>query len=207
MFRIALALLISQGAWASKVVVAGTAAVLGEDVVTITDTYFYRAVRDLVDDVGISIAPVGVDELKKAANRLVFEHMVMGEIKSLRTQMTLRANALSKWDEIKKKEKRYPSVLKEYSKTENEIVDVIWRRIEVEAFLQKKVETLTPIITDAEIERYFQLNQSKFPQETLENQRGNIRILLQKQRVEKSLEEWIRFLREKYAVVNMLGGQ
>ncbi|MBI3294296.1 MAG: hypothetical protein HYZ71_06145 [Deltaproteobacteria bacterium] len=192
--------------FSGRFVMAGTAAALGDTILTVQETYFFRAIRDLVDGNGVNVAPAGQEDLKKAVSRLLFEEMVMGEIRSLKAATVTRAQAQARWNGLKSNEKRWGLILKEFSRTEGEAVEAILRRMEVELYLSKKVETLTPIITDGEIERYYQQNQSRFQGETLESQRGNIRTLLQKLRVERSLEEWIRFLRDKYAVVNLLGG-
>ncbi len=188
-----------------RVVIAGTAAAVGNDLYTVQDAYFFQNIRNLVDGKGFSLQPVAIEDLKRGVNRLLFEQMVMGEMKSLKIDFSLRSKAVGQWNTLKKNTKDWRKLFVTYGKTEADVVDAVWRRLEVEEFLEKKIETFTPIITDTEVERYFEQN-NKIKTETLESQRAGIRTLLQKKQVEKSLAQWIRFLQEKYAVVNLLGG-
>lgn len=189
----------------AKPILAGTAALIGGEVIPVSEAYFRRAVRNSQEGVRLNFEPVEADVLKKTVSRVLFEMMVTSEIKGLKVPMSLKPKAIQKWGDIKKKEAHWKEMLSRYDKSENDVIAAIWQFLEVEAFVEKKVETFTPIITDAEVERYYQQNMAKNFPDSLENQRPGIRTLLQKSRVEKSLEEWIRFLREKYAVVNLLG--
>lgn len=195
----------SRTALAAPVVVAGAAGVVGNDVIVVSEAYFAQAVRTLEKNTAVSMEPIAKEALKTIVSRLLFESMVIGEMKALKIDRTLRPTAVASWQRVKQREKSWRQVLTRYAKTENDAIDSIWNFMEVEAFVEKKVETFVPIITDAEVERYYQQNITRLGADSLEKQRAGIRTMLQNVRIEKSFEEWIRFLREKYAVVNLLG--
>ncbi len=66
------------------------------------------------------------------------------------------------------------------------------------------METQIAIIRDTEVDRYFKQNQEKFKQERLETVKPAMAALLKKERTQKGLEEWVRYLKEKYGVMSHL---
>jgi hypothetical protein len=192
---------------ASKYIVAGTAAAIGKDLILVSDVYFFKALRDFVD--GVADADVLYDRntLRRATQRVLFEEMVQAEMKSLGIIPGQKQDIESRLQKRKSKDPAgYNSLLNRFGKSHALAVNSLWKSEEVERFLQKKVETFTPIITDTEVKRYFDQSQTRFGSDALESQKENIRTVLQRQRIEKSFEEWIRFLKEKYGAVNYLGG-
>ncbi|NBY19398.1 hypothetical protein EBQ74_03955 [bacterium] len=69
-----------------------------------------------------------------------------------------------------------------------------------------KIETVTPVITEDEAQKYFKRNEAQFRGRSYESLKPNIVVLLKKQAVQKSLEEWVRSLKEKYEVTMLLEG-
>ncbi|MBI4403305.1 MAG: hypothetical protein HY537_04050 [Deltaproteobacteria bacterium] len=186
----------------------GTAAVVGKTLITVEDARFYRALHRYKEGLADALNVELVDELKRTVQKMIFEELVFEEMKNLRIEGGGKAEvekALGAAKEKGRKEK-WREILARFGKTEAEGVNRLVKSWQVEKFIQKKVETLTPIITEAEIEKYYRQNQSRFKGEDYLSLKQGIVLLLKRQRVEKGLEEWIRFLKEKYAVRNLLEG-
>jgi len=74
-----------------------------------------------------------------------------------------------------------------------------------EKFLRKKVDTLTLLVTEADIDLYIR----NYP-ERVKKLSGDVRKLiaeaLKKERTDKGLQDWIDFLTEKYSATYLLAG-
>jgi hypothetical protein len=187
------------------VLVDGTAATVGKVLITVQDAYFFYALQSFRERGAPPSQFIEGDELKNAVQKMVLEEMVYAEMTSLQYEGGTRAEAENLLQQLKGKEQegRFKETLARYGKTEAAAVDRLWKSLKVERFIQKKVETLTPIITEGEVERYYKQNQAQFPGE-YEAQKPNIVLLLKKQRMQKGLEEWVRFLKQKYGVQSHL---
>ena len=97
-------------------------------------------------------------------------------------------------------------LLSPFGKSEGAVVDAAMKSMRVERFIQNKIETLTPLVTQAEVERYYGQNKARFGTEDYDKAKPEIVLLLKRERMQKGLEEWVRFLRDKYGVTNHLAG-
>lgn len=183
----------------------GAAASLGSKVITVRDAQFYRALQKYRDGGTNLFARESGEDLKKTVQKVALEEMVFLEMKSFRYGSSARAEAekLLRSRRQGDKANQWSRLLREYNKSENSVVEALSRSLEIEKFLQKKIETLTPVITDAEAERYYRQNSSRYPG-ALETNRAQVVRDLKFERMQKSLEDWVQSLREKYHFVNHL---
>ena len=188
----------------AKVLLNGSAATVGTKIITVDDAYFYRGLMNWLED-----RPVESVEdkttLKKTVQKMIFEEMVYAELKSIdfpKGDVTQIAQLVE--SHRKKSPKAFRDLLNRHGRTKSEAIERLYQSQQVERFLQKKVETLTPIITSKEIEQYFDDNKKRFKTDDLQSLKPSIEVLLKKERMRKGLEEWIRFLRDKYGVNNHL---
>jgi hypothetical protein len=188
------------------VLVDGTAAVVGKTLITVQDAYFYRALQRFRDGQPDMFARETGEPLRKTVQKMALEEMVFAEMKSFKLEGTPRAEAheIIKHRRGKGTDGPWTQLLHRFAKSENGAVEQLSRSLSVEHFLEKKVETLTPIITEAEAESYYRQNQARFPNEPFDRLKANITRFLRKQRMEKALEDWVRFLREKYGLTKFL---
>lgn len=187
----------------------GTAATVGKTLITIQDARFYRALNRFVSGEAKPLEPENGEALRKTVQKMAFEEMVFLEMKAMQFEGGSRAQVEEPLKRARAQDKSkgtFASILKVYGRTEAESFDRWSRSVQVERFLQKKVETLTPIVTLKEVETYFNQNRDRFKGSNFEALRPSIEVLLKKERMRKGLEEWIRFLRDKYGVVNHLTG-
>jgi hypothetical protein len=187
----------------------GTAATVGKALITIQDARFYRALNRIVAGEAKPLEFETGEALRKTVQKMAFEEMVFLEMKAIQFDIGSRAQAeepLRKAKNLEKKKGTFSQMLKVFGRTEAEAFDRWTKSVEVERFLQKKVETLTPIVTLKEVETYYNQNRDRFKGSNFEALRPSIEVLLKKERMRKGLEEWIRFLRDKYGVVNHLAG-
>ncbi len=201
----------SLTAWcASPIILNGTAATVGNRLVTIQDARFYRALQRFREGESDVFRAEEGEELRRTVQKLVLDEMVFAEMKSFQFEAGNRAEAEKNLRAERSKGKSREGVWKEFllrfGKTEAVAVDRLHKTLQVDKFLQKKVETLTPIVTEAEAERYFQQNQSRFYGNTFDHLKPSIILRLKKERMQKGLEEWVKFLEDKYGVNNLLEG-
>jgi len=202
----ALLVIFAGSAHAAPVLLNGTAATVGKVLITIHDAYFFGALEAFKRGDPNPLKREEGLELKKIVQKMVFEEMVYAEMKSLQFQEGSRADAIKsvKAGKTKGRAAAWREILSQYGKSESEAIDQMLKSIQVERFIQKKVETLTPIITEGEAERYYKQNASRFGGSAYENLKPSIVVLLKKQHMQKGLEEWVRFLKDKYGVTNLL---
>lgn len=194
----------------SSMILDGTAARVGDVVVTVQQAYAYRSIKGFLDGEADPLVVETGEALRRSVQKFVFEEMVLAEIKSLQFEAGGLAEAekalQNQFAKSKQRREIWKRILLRYKLTEAAAQKICARTLQVERFVQKKVETLTPVITQAEVERYYEQNKAKFSQSDIEALRPNILLLLKKEKTQKGLEEWVRGLKNKYRVVNLLAG-
>lgn len=194
-------------AFSGPVLYNGTAATVGKQIITIRDAQFFRALARFREGISPAIVEEKGDDLRLTVQKIVFEEMVYAELKSFEFDGGPRAAAEKLVAQLRaKRESDWKGILKKFGVSETAVIDRVYKSLQVEKFLQKKIDTLTPIVTDAEVEKYFKHNESKFKGHEFEQMKPNITLILKKQRMQKGLEEWVRFLKDKYGVTNLLEG-
>lgn len=193
-------------AWTKPVLLNGTAASVGKTLITVQDVYFYRSLQRFREGESPALLIETGEALKKTVQKVAFEEMVHQEMKSFEFEPVPKTEAEKLVSQKKSQGKTadWQAILNHFQVTEGGAMERLNKTLSVEKFLQKKVDTLTPIVTASEIEKYYQQNQNRFKGSSLEQLKPNIQVLLKKQRVQKGLEEWIRFLKEKYNLVTLL---
>lgn len=199
---------LSPRADAKPLLLNGTAAIVDKTLITLQDAYIFRALhRFKAGESPVLLLEEGED-LKKTVQKLVFEEMVYTEMKAVKLEGNIKSETQHWLGTEKSKNPSQARAWKEISQrfglSEGQAIDRMVRSAQVEQFLQKKVETMTPIITEEEVQRYFKQNEARFRGNSFESLRPSIVVLLKKQSLQKSLEEWVRSLKEKYAVVSLL---
>jgi len=185
----------------------GMAAKVGSYDITIQDAYWYRFLERFV---GGSDHPLEMEkgvELRRTVQRLVLEQMVLEEVKDLDMSLPKKAEIQSHLKKSRTKpgrESLFQKALKTLGRTEAEAVEQLTRKAHVDLFLKKKMETLMPIITQAEVMSYLEQNSDKLVKRDGAPIEANVRILLQEQRLERNMEEWVNYLKGKYKVTNYL---
>jgi hypothetical protein len=180
----------------------GTAAQVGKELITVQDIYFYRALIKYKDGETVPVKPEEGSALRKTIQKVVFEEMVYSEMKSFHLEEGSRVDAerVLQIQRAKGREGMFKEILRQFGRTETQAVDRLLKSLQVEKFVKRKVETLTPVITEGEAERYYRQNLTRFQGSSFESLKSNIILLLREQRMKTGLEEWIHFLEDKYGV-------
>jgi len=191
--------------------VNGVAATVGKSLITVQDAYFFRALLRFRAGESNLLQPEEGEDLKRTVRKMVFEEMVLAEMNSLhieeRASSAEIAEALSGGRARSvPRDRQWKGLLSHFGKSESAAYDVVGRSLAVDKFMVRKIETLTPIITQADVERYVKQNETRFRGSDTEKLKPGIVTLLKKERTQKGLEEWLRFLRDKYGVTNYLDG-
>ena len=71
-------------------------------------------------------------------------------------------------------------------------------------YFDLKVNSLLGIVTDEEVQNYFDRNRIKFGSTSVESQKDSIKVYLQKENQKQRIEDWISALKVKYQVRNDL---
>ncbi|MFM8315919.1 MAG: hypothetical protein ACKOA8_16700 [Deltaproteobacteria bacterium] len=182
--------------------VNGTAAIINKKVISIQDAFVYRALQRAKTGMQPVILEEEGDDLRKTVQKIVFEEMVIAEMKNLGKEFNVQSE-VAKWisgqrggalDLVKKK----------YGLSEQDISRKMANTLGADRFVQLKIETVTPVITEEESQKYFKRNEAQFRGKSFESIKPNIIVLLKKQAVQKNLEEWIKSLKDKYEVSMLL---
>ncbi len=197
---------------ATPTLVDGMAAKVAGQVLTVRDARFYLALSRFRDGKADPLAPETPAELKSAVQRLSLEEMVYSELRSLKFEGGSRADAEALLKARKKPpgNKVWDRILKQFGQTDAQAIDKVWKSSQVEKFIQRRVETMTPIVTPAEIDRFLRQRgrggDKKLDEAELERLRPGAAQELKKDLMRKELEEWIVLLKRKYSVTNYLEG-
>lgn len=184
--------------------VDGAAAVVNKKVVTLQDAFIFRALQRVKSGAQPVVVEEEGEDLKKTVQKLVFEEMVLAEMKLLSKENSIQADSPKWFKESKEQKKGLEVIKKKYGVSESELLQRINRTSSADRFVQLKIETVTPVITEDETQKYFKRNEAQFRGRSYENIKPNIVIMLKKQSVQKSLEEWVKSLKEKYEVAMLM---
>jgi hypothetical protein len=197
-------LLFTSTLYAQPKLLNGAAAVINKRVVTVQDAYIFRALQRVKAGLQPPILEEEGEELKRTVQKIVFEDMVLAEMKSIQKEIDVR-NEVTQWlKEMKEKHRGVEVVKKRYGLSDSDLSERISRTLSADKFVQLKIETVTPVITESEVQKYFKRNEAQFRGRSFENLKPNIIVLLKKQAVQKNLEEWIKSLKDKYEVTLLL---
>ena len=189
----------------SAAILNGTAATVGKTLLSVHDAYLYRSLLRFKEKESPALNIESGDALKKTVQKLIFEEMIFNEVKNFQFDGVPKVEATKLVQTNRKKhEKDWKALQSYFQVSEKDLTERLHRMMQVERFLQKKVDTLTPVITDSEIQAYYKQNEARFKGNNFEDLKPNLVLLLKKQKMQKGLEEWIKFLKEKYNVVNQM---
>lgn len=178
--------------------VNGSAAIINKKAVTIQDAYIYRALLRIKSGLQPVIFEEEGDELKKTVQKLVFEEMVLAEMKNIQKEVNVQSEVDGWFKDRKDKGRGLELIKSKYGMTDVELKQRISRILATDKFVQLKIDTVTPVITEDEIQKYYRRNEAQFRGRSYDNIKPNIIVLLKKQAVQKNLEEWIKSLKDKY---------
>ena len=140
---------------------------------------------------------------------MLLEEMVFGEMKSLNFDGGPKAEATKVLADRRKTPSfraEWDKFVAHYSLGEEKAVSLLWRSIQVDKFIEKKVETLTPLLTSDVVDRHLiaNLQRTEFITDPRRELRQRAERLLKKERMGQQLQEWVLRLKRKYSVVQYI---
>jgi hypothetical protein len=181
------------------------AAKVGDRLITVQDAYLFRGVQRLRSGERPVILFETDKSLKITVQKVMFEEMILAEAKAV----DFKELDPKQVNETIKRLKElgggadWIRLLKTFSISDSEAAKRVSQGLLAERFLKKKIESLTPVITDSEIEQYTKNYPEKVKKLGDEN-RSLVAEALKKERVDKGLQDYIDFLTEKYAATLLL---
>ena len=134
-------------------------------------------------------------------NQTLFELAIFRESQSLSavklTDEELKNLVQETWVGLQKR-----SDWKKLEASELELKTWIERKKIAMTYFDLKMNSLIGIVTDDEIQQYFEKNRVKFGSTSFESQKESIRVFLQKQNQKLRIQEWVAALKVKYQVRN-----
>ena len=188
------------------VMINGTAARVGSTPISLQDVYFYDSVMKLSKSEVSDEIPQG-EPLKKLIQKVMLMEMVLLEMGNPEPSSKALFEIESRFKNLRKNKKlssAWNTLKSHFGKSDKFIYAYYFRSEEVERFLEKKAEALTPLVTDADLEKYIRENMQKFKNQDVTVLKPNISWLIKREKMQKGLEDWVRFLTEKYKAVNLL---
>jgi hypothetical protein len=129
------------------------------------------------------------------------------ELAIFRESQSLSAVKLSD-EELKKLVQETTAVLqkrsdwKKLEASDLELKTWIERKKIAMTYFDLKMNSLIGIVTEDEIQQYFEKNRVKFGSTSFDSQKESIRVFLQKQNQKLRIQEWVAALKVKYQVRN-----
>ena len=210
LFAVLFAVCVAASGFAAPTLVDGIAATYGDRVVTVQDVYLYRALMRLVEGKGDPLDLETGERLQKSTQRLLFEALVQAELEELADKgknfgspVGMLAGATLPAIRQAGGRVSLDQALKRFGRSEAQAEAVLERHRRVEDYLVRKLETLTPVLTEAELRRFFEKQGRKGS--SFEEARPLLERRLKEERRTRGLEEWARYLRDKYKATNLVG--
>ncbi len=186
----------------------GSAAKVGEKVITVRDISYLAALQRLKERKGSwgdPFAALSPEELKRYTKRVMLEEMCLLEIKSLEFLGPKKSQAVELVSAQRARNKtQWNEFLRYYGRTDEQAMETLFRSLTVDEFLEKKMETLTPLISEEEITQVINQQASKPTGGEAETLRQSVARALRQEKMQKGLESWLSALQEKYLAVSLL---
>jgi hypothetical protein len=194
----------------SAIVINGVAAEVAGKPITLEEVYLHRGLsRVKNNELGLLDLEKG-EALKNSVQKRVLEQMVTGEMTSLNFDGGPRREAAGLLADRKKKagfRTEWDKFLNYFRLTEDKAVVLLWRSMQVDRFIEKKVETLSPLLTPDVVDNHLATSNPEWmslPEPKREELRTRTERLLRKERMSEQLKEWVMRLKRKYSVVQYI---
>jgi|688.fasta_scaffold699931_2 hypothetical protein len=183
----------------------GVAASVGQTLVTIQDAYVYRSLQRFRIGQKPALLMEKGQALRSTVQKIVFEEMVVAEAKALefKDPDPQEAQKVLRLQTSKGNLAEWKSILNQFTLKESDALKRLQRSLLAEKFFKKKIDSLTPLVTDGEIAQYIANNSDKI-KSLGSDPKSTVAAILKKERTEKGLQGWIQFLTEKYSASVLL---
>lgn len=151
--------------------------------------------KELREDLSSSIS----DEV----NSTLYEIAIFRESQTL-SAVKIKPNELDALIQTAKNNLQGNREWKKLDVEDSELRSWIERKWSAQNFIELKSTSLTSIVTDQEIQDYYEKNRAKFGSTPLSEQKETIRKFLQKESKSQRVQDWIGALKVKYQVRNDL---
>ncbi len=193
-----------------SIVVNGIAAEIAGRPLTLEEVFIHRALDKVKSGQSDLLAVEKGEALHAAVQKMLLEEMVFGEMKSLNFDGGPKAEATKILADRRKTQSfrvEWDKFLAHFALGEEKAISLLWRSIQVDKFIEKKVETLTPLLTSDVVDRHLIANNPGWegmPEDRRRELRQRAERLLKKERMGQQLQEWVLRLKRKYSVVQYI---
>ncbi|NBV51258.1 hypothetical protein EBR78_08595 [bacterium] len=194
-----------QGLAATPILLNEVAGRVGDQWVTVQDAYIFRTLQRM----RTGTKPLELLErdqaLAKTVQKVMFEQMLVMEARAIdfKEESLSELKRLQKLVETNEIALEWQRFLKKYGLSTADAWGRVRMALLAERFLKKKLENLTPVIAEAEIEQFIKNNPEKVKNLT-GDKRAFVAEAIKKDRVDKGLQDYIDFLVQKYNALSLL---
>lgn len=192
------------------VLLNGIAAEISGKPTTVEEVYLHHALERVRQGQLPLLNLDSADVVHAWVQKFILDRIVLDEMKSLDFESTPKSDAAQILAERKKNKPfkiEWDKLLNYFKMTEDKALNLLWRNQQAEKFLEKKVETLTPLITQEELTQYLNTHNPGWEKQS-DDEKRELRTrterLLKKDHAELQIRDWIVRLKRKYSVVQYL---
>lgn len=198
--RFWLSLISFSGASQTGHLLNALAAKVGNEYLTVQDAYIFRALQRYRTNEKPFIIFEKEQALKRTIEKIMFEKMLLAEVKTVdfKDPEPSKAKEFVRSQESSAKKAGFSLIAKEFDLSQDELMKILQKNLLAEAFLQKKIATLTPVITESEVDAYM----LRYPEKVKKlsgEKRSVVADVIKQERASKALQDYIDFLSEKYS--------
>lgn len=178
--------------WATWDLVNALAANVDGKPFSVQDAYIYRALeRSLSQKKPVVLIEKG-ETLKKTVKKAVLNRLLALEAKEVGFKSDKK--------KLEASDRSLAEITRFFGRAKSELKTQISEMQLSDEFFQMKVASLTPLITDLDLQEYLRLNKSPVDKAGLSDS-SQLRKILQKEKREKAVQDYVDFLTTKYGVV------
>lgn len=195
----------SQGLAAVPQLLNEVAGRVGDQWVTVQDAYIFRTLQRLRSGTKPLEAIERDQALAKTVQKVMFEQMLVMEARAtdFKEGAFSELRRLQKLVETPEVALEWQRFLKKYGLSAPDAWNRVRFTLLAEQFLKKKLENLTPVIPEVEIEQFLKNNPEKV-KSLSGDKRAFVVEAIKKDRIDKGLQDYLDFLVQKYNARSLL---
>lgn len=161
---------------------------------TLKEVRFFLALREFKEGRDPLKKLEEVPSLIEAGQQLALDLMVLSDMKDI---LSVKKEDGDFRKLAKDKRGSFEKVLSFLKQNESQAFKVMDHRYEAQNLLQKKIGTLTPIISSHEIEKFFKNHSDEYVNQSLVQVSNLIAEKLRSERTQNALRDWVNSLKQK----------
>jgi len=199
------AFMLSRSSLGAPKLLNALAAKVGNQVVSVQDAYIFRSFQRLRTGQKPFVMAEEGNALQETIKKVILQKMILLEAQAVefKDPSPQEASQLIRNWKQKGYGDEWGKLLLYFSLTETEAQTGLQQELYAEKFLKRKIEALTQLVTEADIDAYIKAYPAKIKKLSGDTRRL-VADALRKEKTDKGLQDWIDFLMDKYSVTYLI---